>query len=505
MPKIDVQTLPVPWSRTIAAVDLGSNSFHMVVARVSDGHLQITDRLKEMVRLGEALTPDHRVDPEVAERALACLERFGQRLRGFAPGDVRVVGTNTLRQLAPDSDFIERAEAALGYPIEVIAGREEARLIYLGVAYGLAAGSERRLVIDIGGGSTEIIVGQGFSARLRESLYMGCVSMTRRYFADGRITAKSMQRAELAGALEIRPVRELFRRARWEQAIGSSGTIRAIATVVQAEGWCEDGISAESLARLRSVLLASGRASALNLKGLSDERRPVFAGGFAVLNAAFESLGIDHLQVSDYALREGVLYEMVGRQHGDVRERTVRALGRQFHVDLEQAQRVEATALGLYEQAREPWALLDREHPLLLAWAARLHEIGLMVAHSHYQKHGAYLLRNADLPGFARQEQAMLAALVLGHRRKFPIQEFATLPRAVQLPARRLCVLLRLAVLLHRGRSADTKPNPDLLVDQSTLILRFPEGWLDAHPLTRLELEEEAERLAAVGLELRFS
>ncbi|QIK37893.1 exopolyphosphatase [Caldichromatium japonicum] len=490
--------------RTVAAVDLGSNSFHMVVARIDDGHLQITDRLKEMVRLGEGVTPAHTIEPAVAERALACLERFGQRLRGFAPEDVRAVGTNTLRQLAPGSDFIERAEAALGHPIEVIAGREEARLIYLGVAYGLAAGSERRLVIDIGGGSTEIIVGQGFSPRLRESLYMGCVNMTRRYFADGRITAKSMQRAELAGALEVRPVRELFRRTRWERAVGSSGTIRAIATVVQDEGWCEDGISAESLIRLRAVLIESGRATALKLKGLSDERRSVFAGGVAVLRAVFESLGIESLQVSDYALREGVLYEMVGRSQGDVRERTVRALCRQFHVDLEQAQRVEVTALKLYEQARASWDLIDREHPLLLAWAARLHEIGLMVAHSQYQKHGAYLIRNADLPGFSRQEQTMLAALVLGHRRKFPSQEFADLPRAVQLCSRRLCVLLRLAVLLHRGRSPDAKPNPILIVDQSTLLLRFPEGWLDAHPLTRLELEEETERLAGAGFELQF-
>lgn len=497
-----LQSAPRP--RTVAAVDLGSNSFHMVIARVDDGHVRITDRLKEMVRLGEGLTLERQIEPLVAERALACLERFGQRLRGFAPEDVRAVGTNTLRQLAPDCDFLERAESALGHRIEVIAGREEARLIYLGVAYGLAAGHERRLVIDIGGGSTEVIIGQGFSPRLRESLYMGCVSMSRRHFPDERITSRTMQQAELAAALEIRPIRELVRRARWERAIGSSGTIRAIASVVQGEGWCEDGISRQSLLRLRAALIDAGKVSALDLKGLSAERRPVFAGGFAILNALFESLGIEHLEVSDYALREGVLYEMVGRSQGDVRERTVRALCRQFHVDLEQAQRVEQTALELYAQARDPWALNAREYPLLLAWAARLHEIGLMVAHSQYQKHGAYLIRNADLPGFSRQEQAILAALVLGHRRKFPVQEFAALPRAVQTAARRLCVLLRLAVLLHRSRSPESRPSPLLLIDQNTLILRFPAGWLAEHPLTRLELEEETGRLAVAGFDLRF-
>ncbi|MGQ9660325.1 MAG: exopolyphosphatase [Thermochromatium sp.] len=493
-------------TRTVAAVDLGSNSFHMVVARIQDGHIQITDRLKEMVRLGEGLTEERTITPKVAERALACLERFGQRLRGFAPEDVRVVGTNTLRQLDPGDAFIQRAESALGHAIDIIAGREEARLIYLGVAYGLASSGERRLVIDIGGGSTEMIVGRAFSPHLRESLYMGCVSMSRRYFAEGRITVKAMQRAELAGALEIRPVRELFRRARWERAVGSSGTIRAIAAVVQAQGWCEDGISAESLARLREALIEAGRVSALELKGLSDERRPVFAGGVAVLRAVFDSLGITHMQVSDYALREGLLYEMMGRhQQGDVRERTIDALCRQFHVDQDHGRRVETTALNLYRQLAIPWALDDLNYPRLLAWAARVHEIGVMVAHSHYHKHGAYLVRHADLPGFSRQEQALLAALVGGHRRRFPVQEFNALPQAMQSVARRLCIILRLAVLIHRGRSLDSKPNPRLKVDGEQLILSFPDNWLAAHPLTQLELEQEAERLAAAGVVLRFS
>ena len=505
MPEAADQAEDAPKPQVVAAVDLGSNSFHMIVARIDDGHVQIIDRIREMVRLGEGLAEDKSIRPEVAERALACLERFGQRLRGFEPGSVRAVGTNTLRQVPPESGFIERAETALGHPIDVIAGREEARLIYLGVAYGLAAGAERRLVVDIGGGSTEIIIGLGFSPRLRESLHMGCVSMSQRHFADGRITAKAMQRAELTGALEVRPVRELFRRARWHKAVGSSGTIRSIAAVVKAQGWCEDGISASSLTRLRDALVDAGKLSSISLKGLAEERQPVFAGGVAVLRAVFESLGIEHMQVSDYALREGVLYEMMGRhQQGDVRERTVATLCRQFQVDQEHGQRVSTTAQGLYRQLIGPWSLTNLELPRMLSWAARLHEIGLMVAHSQYQKHGAYLLRSADLPGFTREEQKLLAALVLGHRRKFPTQEFAGLAKSTQAHARRLCVILRLAVLLHRGRSGDVKPDPILAVEGDKLGISFPNDWLAAHPLTQLELEQEAERLATAGVHLVF-
>ena len=491
--------------QTVAAIDLGSNSFHMIVARIDDGHLQVIDRLKEMVRLGEGLTDNKFLRPEVAERALACLERFGQRLRGMPLGSVRAVGTNTLRQVRPEARFLERAELALGHPIDVISGREEARLVYLGVAHGLAAGAERRLVVDIGGGSTELIVGEGFAADLRESLHMGCVTMSQRWFAEDKISAKLMDKAELTGALEVRPVRELFRRARWVHAVGSSGTIKAIATVVGEEGWSEDGISAEALLRLREALVAAGRTSAIALKGLADERRPVFAGGVAVLRSVFTTLGIQHMQVSDEALREGLVYEMMGRiHHEDVRERTVSALMRRFAVERGQARRVQTTALALFRQVAAPWGLHDLDYPLFLAWAARLHEVGLAISHSQYQKHGGYLLRNADMSGFTRQQQQVLAALVLGHRRKFPVQEFLALPKPVQDPARRLCILLRLAVLIHRGRSPNTKPRPRLVAEGCDLRLSFPGRWLDSHPLTRLELEQEAQALTAAGMTLEF-
>ncbi|WP_295878472.1 exopolyphosphatase [uncultured Thiohalocapsa sp.] len=490
---------------TLAAVDLGSNSFHLLVARMDGGTLQVIDRHKEMVRLGEGLTSDKHLREDVAERALACLERMGQRLKDMPPERVRAVGTNTLRQIRPEAHFVERAERALGHPIEVIAGREEARLIYLGVSHGLAIGDEKRLVIDIGGGSTELIVGQGFQATLRESLHMGCVSMSRRFFSNDKITAKQMDKAELYGALEVRPVRELFRQSGWATATGSSGTVKSIAAVVMAEGWSEDGISAEALERLRAAILDAGKASGLPFKGLSEQRRPVFVGGVAVLRSLFSALAIEHMRVSDQALREGLIYEMVGRlEHEDVRERTVATFSRRFDVDQAHAARVRDTALHLLAQLSEPWELAHPDYAPMLGWAAELHEIGLAVSHSHYQKHGAYLIGQADLSGFTRQEQEVLAALILGHRRKFPVDAFLALPSSVRCCARRLCVILRLAVLMHRGRSADSIPEPALSAAGDTLVLRFPEGWLDDHPLTRLELEEEASRLLAGGLSLDF-
>jgi len=499
------QSAEATLSDTVAAVDLGSNSFHMIVARIDGGDLQVIDRLKEMVRLGEGLTDDKYLRPEVADRALACLERFGQRLRGMPSDSVRAVGTNTLRQVRPETLFLEQADLALGHQIDVIAGREEARLVYLGVANGLAAGDERRLVVDIGGGSTELIVGEGFTPRLRESLHMGCVSMSRLQFPEGEISAKLMDRAELASALEIRPVRERFRSSGWRTAVGSSGTIKAIASVVEAQGWSTDGISVQSLDKLRETLIGFGKASAIDIKGLSDERKPVFAGGVAVLRSVFANLGMEHMQVSDEALREGLIYEMMGRiRHEDVRERTVSALCQRFDVDGGHAERIKATALTLYGQVAKSWNLMNPNFPSMLGWAARLHEVGLTIGHSQYQKHGAYLVRNADLSGFTRQEQSVLAALVLGHRRKFPVQDFLALPKPVREYTRHLWVILRLAVLLHRGRSPTNKPYPMLYPDGEHLRLRFPGDWLDHHPQTRLELEQETERLIAADVRLEF-
>ncbi len=490
---------------TIAAVDLGSNSFHMIVARVRHGDIQIIDRLREMVRLGAGLDENKRLTPEARRRALACLRRFGQRLRTLPPGSVRAVGTNALRQAREAGDFLAAAEAALGHPIEVIAGHEEARLIYLGVAHGLATGDDKTLVVDIGGGSTELIIGRRFDISRRESLYMGCVGMSQRHFRDGRIDAGAMEAAEMTAALELRPIRRAYRKIGWQTAIGSSGTIRAIGDVVANAGWSRGSITLPALESLRQTLIGAGHIDRLELAGLSPERRPVFPGGVAVLLAVFKTLHVKEMQVSDQALREGLLYDMLGRiRHEDVRERSIRSLCQRFHLDLEHAARVETTAHRLFGQAAGEWGLAGHDQSDILGWAARIHELGLAVSHSQYHKHGAYLIENADLSGFSRQEQALLAALVRGHRRKFPIEVFEALPAATRQSAKRLCILLRLAVLLHRGRSTTICPGATLSVNNSNLKLAFPGGWLEQHPLTRLELRQEQGLLEAAGFKLAF-
>ena len=502
----ELNTTATDTEETLAAIDLGSNSFHLIVVKVKDGHLQIIDRLRESVRLGEGLTEEKRLAPNVAERALACLERFAQRLSALPPENIRAVGTNTMRQIHPQDAFIARAEQALNHPIEIVAGREEARLVYLGVAHGLAAGDDRRLVVDIGGGSTELIIGQGYTPHNRESLFMGCVSISRRFFPNGEISVRSMLEAEMHCAVQIRPVRNQFREGGWQEAIGSSGTIKAIRKVVTEQGWSESGITLASLETLTAHLIEAGSVERLSLKGLSDERKPVFAGGVAVLLAVFRHIGIEQMQVSDEALREGLIYDMIGRSHHeDIRDRTVKSLSDRYGIDEAQGERVEHTAIALFDQVVRPWQMQDSRYPAMLRWAARLHEIGLMVSHSQFHKHGAYLVENSDLSGFSRQEQQVLAALIRGHRRKFPSAVFDALPSDVVLCTKQLCVLLRLSVLLHRAHSPVSKPLARLEAEENRLSLVFPEDWLSNHPLTRLELEQESSYLESAGFLLRFS
>jgi exopolyphosphatase/guanosine-5'-triphosphate,3'-diphosphate pyrophosphatase len=491
--------------KTVAAIDLGSNSLHMSVARIADGRLQVIDRVREPVRLGAGLQEDRSLSKETQSRALESLRHFGQRLRSMPEGSVRAVGTYTLRRARGTDDFLARAKQVLGHPVEIIAGREEARLAYLGVAHGLDTGDERRLVVDVGGGSTELIIGSGFEPLQRESLHMGCVSMSHAWFPDGSITPQNLDRARLAARLEVRPVETVYRTTGWQVAFGCSGTIRAIHDVVQAAGWSDHGITRDSLRHLRDSLLQAGSVSALQLEGLDEERRPVFAGGFAVLWGVFEALGIELMRVSDEALREGVLYDLMGRlRHDDIRGHTVAAFSSRCGVDREHAARVEATALQLLDVIGPGWRLNPDEVGDMLSWAARLHEAGLAVSHSQYQKHGAYLLEHADLSGFSRPEQRILAALVRGHRRKFPRATFDALPVACSDTSARLCILLRLAVLFHRNRDGARQPHVHADVGKSRLKLLFPERWLDAHTLTRAELEREAAYLKPAGIRLKF-
>ena len=489
----------------IAAVDLGSNSFHMVVARYSHGQLIIMDRLRETVRLGAGLDEQGRLRREAVDAALACLQRFGQRLEDMKAESVRVVGTNTLRRARRRGAFLDRARAALGHPIEVISGMEEARLIYLGVARTMPSEAGKRLVADIGGGSTELIVGEGLQTLKLESLYMGCVEMTARHFGDGAITEKRMKRARLAARLELEPVRESFRQQGWDHAIGASGTIRSVAEILRARGNGDAVITPAGVNWVIEQLLRAGDINRLRLPGLPEERLPVFAGGVAILAEVLSILDIPQMRVAEGALREGLLYDLLGRlMDDDARVCTVRAMQARYHVDVAQAQRVEATALGFLRQTSLAWGLIEPEAEQMLSWAAQLYEIGLDVSHSHYHKHGAYLLEHADMPGFTQEEQKILACLVGAHRRKLHLETLEDLNPPWHIKAEFLIVLLRLAVLLHRGRNAAALPRVELMAKARCLEVFFAKGWLETHPLTAADLEQEIEYLRAAGLRLRI-
>jgi exopolyphosphatase / guanosine-5'-triphosphate,3'-diphosphate pyrophosphatase len=487
-------------SGPIAAVDLGSNSFHMLLARVVGGEVATLDRDREMVLLASGLDARSRLGADARQRAVDCLRRFGQRLRDLPAESVRAVGTNTLRRARNRKAFMSEAEEALGHSIEVISGIEEARLTYLGVARTLGNQDGRRLVVDIGGGSTEVILGERSRPIAMESLYIGCAGLSADYFPRGAVTKDAWRKATLAAHQELEPIVRRFRRLGWERAAGSSGTVRTVGRLLRDAGWSEGDIKAPGLSLLRDRLLEAGDVRALEAVGMSPERAPVFAGGVAILAAAFEALEIESMAVSEGGLREGVLYDLLGRIHDeDTRSRTVEAMMERYHVDREQAERVEATARRLLDQVAAAWKLEDEDSARALQWAALLHEIGLDIAHGHFHKHGAYVIENADLPGFSLAEQALVATLVRAHRRKLPIELFEDAPRSWL----RLSVLLRIAVALHRGRGG-TAPMPELSIEEGkrSLHLAFPAGWLEEHPLTAADLELESRYLEPAGFAL---
>ncbi len=489
----------------LAAVDLGSNSFHMVVARIEDGHVHILDNLKEMVRLGAGLGKDGRLSSDSQRRALLCLERFGERVEGFPLGSVAAVGTNTLRQAKDSRLFLQKASEKLGHPISVIGGKEEARLVYLGVSHSLVAEQGKRFVMDIGGGSTELIVGENFKPLLLRSLNMGCVSMSRRFFQDGNTGKKCWKKAGVAAHLKLRPVRRYFQNVDWFSATGASGTIKAVGNVVNSLGLESYTISLDSLYRIRDIMIKAENIHRLDLPGLKSDREAVFAGGLAVLIACFEALKICTMRVSDGALREGLLYDRLGRiRSEDTRLKTIASVQRRFKVSRKHAARVSKTAGLLFTACAPKWSL-KREDEELLQWACSLHEIGLSVSLSGYQKHGAYFLENADLPGFSMEEQIWMSLLVRCHRKKISKNLCGEFSKAEQQKGLRLVVLLRLAALLHRSRKDETAVLKSIIADDKGLTLCFVEGALIKHPLQLASLEQEAKYLKKVDFELRFS
>jgi exopolyphosphatase/guanosine-5'-triphosphate,3'-diphosphate pyrophosphatase len=484
---------------TLAAVDLGSNSFHLQVARVQGDQFYPLDSLREPVRLGAGVTADKKLDDASQERALECLMRFGERLRDFPRRAVRAVGTNSLRVAKNAPQFLKRAQAALGFPIEVIAGREEARLIYLGVAHSLPPSRDRRLVVDIGGGSTEFIIGVGVKPIRLESKYMGCVSYSLKFFPEGRISKSNMKQAELAARNELQSIARSYSSKHWQQAIGSSGTARALGEIIQLNGLGEGDITPKGLDGLRSRLLKSGDFSKIDLVGLRADRIPVLPGGLAIMSAVVAELGIDSMQLATGALRQGILYDMLGRfHHHDMRDLTASQFMQRYHVDIAQAKRVNAVAAVLLQQLAGA-AELDLESAAqLLDWAAKLHEIGITVAHSGYHKHSAYIIRNADMPGYSRMEQERLSTLVLAHRGSLKKMNGLIVDNADWA----MVMVLRLAVLLQRSRSDGEPPPIELNGEGTTYRLDADRDWLVRNPLTAMALREEVKEWKSIGFEL---
>jgi exopolyphosphatase/guanosine-5'-triphosphate,3'-diphosphate pyrophosphatase len=467
----------------LAAVDLGSNSFHMIVGEFRHGQLTIIDRLKETVRLSEGLKDKGTLTDTARKRALACLSRFGERLRDMHASTVRTAGTSALRRASDSGDFRAEAEEALGHPIEVISGIEEARLIYAGVTHSLPPVRGQRLVLDIGGGSTELILGEGSNPKALESLHMGCVLMTERYFPGGKLSAAHFYEARLAARLKLRPIKAFFRDTADLEAVGTSGTI----------------IATESVARELGIIES-------NDLGLSERRAQVWPGGLAILVELMEVLRVEHLKVSDGALREGLIYDQVGRlQHKDARERSVQAMVTRYNVDRHQADRVSETSTNLLSQLASPLRLQSDLAGSVCRWASQLHEIGLDISHDGFNKHGAYIAANADLPGFPRSEQKLLSFLIASQRADIGQARLNALPENWRDAALNLAIILRLAVLLNRSRGARVPETIVASAHGDNIVLEFPQGWLADNPLTIADLERERRYLHNAGVDLQFS
>jgi exopolyphosphatase/guanosine-5'-triphosphate,3'-diphosphate pyrophosphatase len=476
----------------LAVVDMGSNSFRLEVGRVEGEQIYRLDTQRETLRIGAGIDSRGYLTAEARRAALECLARFAERLAGFRPSAVRAVATNAFRVARNARAFLEEAERALRFPIDVISGHEEARLIYLGVAHVLPASPEPRLVVDIGGGSTEFIIGRGLEPQALESLKIGCVGLSQRFFADGALTAAALDAAETAARAEIEAIGREFDAGHWQHAYASSGTALALAEILEENGFSSAGITPSGLGQLRRRMIAAGHVRRLALAALKPERAPVLAGGFAIMTAALAQLDIPRIDPVGGALRLGVLYDLLGRSvERDARDVTVDQFMTRYHLDGEHARRVAEMAAALFRSAR-PTA--DRSATQQLDRAALLHETGFSVSHTGFHKHGAYILGNADMPGFSAGEQERLSSLVLGCRGS--LDKVSTKLAEVEFRAQ-VCAL-RLAVLFHHARRAILAPRVSLTVGRR---IRFDISarWLKAHPLTEHLLQREAREWKDVG------
>lgn len=491
---------PLPDGSLLAAIDLGSNSFHLIVARAEHGEMRPVEVLAEKVQLGAGLV-DNRLSQAAIDRGLDCLARFAQMLGSVEAERIRVVGTNALRVADNRRDFTRPAQQILGAPVDVVYGREEARLVYLGVAHSLADDAQSRLVVDIGGGSTELIIGQRFEPQRLESLQMGCVSYSDS-FPGGKLSKDNYRHAYNRARLEISHIRYHYHAGHWAECVGSSGTLQAIETVLVSQGWSDGSINRKGLEKLEKRLLRFKRFENISLEGLSNQRRNVIAAGVAIASALFDELGIKQMRTSRGALREGVIYDLMGRfSHEDVRERTINALMQRYGVDTAMAELMARRARTLFNATRSGWKLAGTDGDLLQR-TALAHEIGMAISHKHYQRHSAYLLLNADLPGFSQEEQEQMALLAATQRGKLDDSLWTTVTDSERPRLLRLITLIRLALIFKYVEQLEALPDFAVFPSADGLRLEFPEGWLAQHPLTAQELQLEQALLAKQGLAL---
>ncbi len=488
----------------IAAVDMGSNSFHMVVAKISHGELRVIDKLGEKVQLAAGLNEVGEFTEESKTRAFECLSRFAQRLKGLDSSAVQIVGTNALRAAKQKKEFLRQAESIMGYPIEIISGREEARLIYLGVAHTLSDDYGNRLVIDIGGGSTELIIGERFETKALESLHMGCVSFREKYFHDGQLTEKNFSKAIKHASRELLGISKNYSQLGWQNCVGASGSVKAILISLVHLGYAHETIELSDLYKLRQKMIKLGHTNFLEEVGVKKDRANIFPAGLSILIACFEVLSINKMNFTTGALREGLLYDLIGRiRHEDVRERTIQSMQLRYDIDKVHAQQVEETALYAYNLIADDWCIRSPRNENLLRWASRIFEVGLSIAHAQYHRHGAYLVYYSELPGFTRLSQLYLSIIVRSHRRKFSDEPFVALTEAEQNLLKKLCVIFRLANALTVARkSSETRFS--LKAEDKSLEIDMGEGWLKENPLNEANLELEKELLTRQGFDLQI-
>ncbi len=488
----------------MAALDIGSNSFHLVVARIVAGSVQVLHKVKEKVRLAQGLDDNDVLSEEAMERGISVLRIVAETIKGFEPDKVRIVATHTLRKATNAKQFIRAARHIIPYPIEVISGTEEARLIYSGVAH-TSHHDGKRLIIDIGGGSTEFVIGEGVEPQLCRSVQMGCVSYTQRFFANGELKAKSFDKAITCAEQELELIEGKFRAMGWDVSIGTSGTIKALFKLVQADSpdKQEVAISLKSLKTLLTRFIEQAHVDNLSFAALSDDRKPVIAAGLAILIGIFRTFNIDSLTYSSAALREGVLYEMDDAlRQPDIRSRTASSLASRYDVDTKQANLVLNWAMKLYSACAKPWKITQAEYKNILGWAALLHEVGLQINSRGVQRHSAYILSNTDMPGFSQEQQELLSTLVRYQRKKIRVQEIVEFNQYESDTVYKLIALLRLAVMLNIKRQANYLPDIKILGSKSGCSLHFPEHWLSEHNILYADLEQEQQYWQALNLHL---